>query len=150
MFVICSSYDNEILFSHPSEEFYIELVERQNAKSEEVNVKHLFPKNKELQDIRNRISELENIISALKKMIKANVNASSNQSALQSLQNELNKLNQKRTEINLEYKQFVKDYRNKKSENEDVNKILDIFEDTVNEIYYEEVKTFEKYLDRNS
>lgn len=150
MFVICTHHDKEILFQHSSEEFCKELVERHNAKFEDIDSQVLFPKNNERELVARSIYEKERIIASLKNLIKANVNQSSNQSSLHKMQIELKDLNKQREDLNVEYKKFKDDFKNKISENPDVNKILEILKDCEDEIYYDVVKTFDKYVSENS
>lgn len=150
MFVICTHYDKEIFFQHFSEEFCKELVERHNAKLEDIDSQVIFPKNNERDFVARSICEKERIIASLKILIKANVNPASNQSSLTKMQNELKQLNKQREDLNVEYWKFKKDFRNKISENPDVNKILEILKDCEDEIYYDVVKTFDEYVSENS
>lgn len=150
MFVICTHYDKEILFQHSSEEFCKELVERHNAKLEDVDSKVLFPKNKEREFVARSIYEKERIIASLKSLVKANVNPAVNQSSLAKMQNELKQLNKQREDLNVEYNKFKDDFRNKISENPDVNKVLEILKDCEDEIYYDVVETFDEYISENS
>ena len=146
---------NEIIFTHESEKFMIDIVHCFNIMREDeigiesdVDMRKLFPKNNELKEISEIISKNEICKKQLKNFIKKNFNVSENQSLLQKLENEMRDQYITKQKLEKEYIDFKIDCRNKKSDmqfSEIVKKTAKYIVHNFNSCYYDKINSFETF-----
>jgi len=146
---------NEIIFTHESEKFMIDIVHCFNIMREDeigiesdVDMRKLFPKNNELKEISEIISKNEICKKQLKNFIKKNFNVSENQSLLQKLENEMRDQYITKQKLEKEYIDFKIDCRNKKSNmqfSEIVKKTAKYIVHNFNSCYYDKINSFETF-----
>ena len=146
---------NEIIFTHESEKFMIDIVHCFNIMREDeigiesdVDMRKLFPKNNELKEISEIISKNEICKKQLKNFIKKNFNVSENQSLLQKLENEMRDQYITKQKLEKEYIDFKIDCRNKKFNvefSEIVKKTSKYIVHNFNSCYYDKINSFEMF-----
>lgn len=146
---------NEIIFTHESEKFMIDVIHCFNIMREselgiesDVDMRKLFLKNDDLKKISEIISKNEICKKQLKNFIKKNFNVSENQSLLQKLEKEMREQYITKQKLEKEYIDFKNDYRNKKSNmefSEIVKKTAKYIVHNFNSCYYDKINTFESF-----